>query len=402
MNIAIIADDYLPHSTRVAAKMLHELAHSLKEMGHNIVVITPEVFQKEKLKIDDFEDICIWRFKSGQLKISNLVRRAINESLLSVRAWKAIKNKVQSNTFELVIYYSPSIFFGTLVKKIKKTCACSSYLILRDFFPQWTIDAGLIKKGSLKERYFRIFETINYKNANRIGLMSEKNQIVFNTHTKNIYQTEILRNWAKLKPHQKETNTPSLREKLNLQSKTIFFYGGNIGYAQDMANLMQLVKKMQAFPQAHFVFLGQGDEVSLINHLAEEWKLKNFSYLPSVSQEEFKNILCEIDIGLFSLAKHHTIHNFPGKLLGYMVQSIPILGSVNEGNDLMPLVNNTGAGFISVNGEDETLFENAKLLLQNIDLRKQMGHNGYQLLKNEFDVQKIAEQIVESIGKENS
>ena len=85
-----------------------------------------------------------------------------------------------------------------------------------------------------------------------------------------------------------------------------------------------------------------------------------------------------------------------------MVQSIPILGSVNEGNDLMPLVNNTGAGFISVNGEDETLFENAKLLLQNIDLRKQMGHNGYQLLKNEFDVQKIAEQIVESIGKEKS
>ena len=31
-----------------------------------------------------------------------------------------------------------------------------------------------------------------------------------------------------------------------------------------------------------------------------------------------------------------------------------------------------------------------------------MGHNGYQLLKNEFDVQKIAEQIVESVLKENS
>jgi glycosyltransferase involved in cell wall biosynthesis len=136
--------------------------------------------------------------------------------------------------------------------------------------------------------------------------------------------------------------------------------------------------------------------------LAEEWKLKNFSYLPSVSQEEFKNILCEIDIGLFSLAKHHTIHNFPGKLLGYMVQSIPILGSVNEGNDLMPLVNNAGAGFISVNGEDEILFENAKLLLENVDLRKKIGQNGHQLLKNEFDVQKIAEQIVESVLKEGS
>lgn len=39
MNIAIIADDYLPHSTRVAAKMLHELAQRFKEMGHDIVVI---------------------------------------------------------------------------------------------------------------------------------------------------------------------------------------------------------------------------------------------------------------------------------------------------------------------------------------------------------------------------
>jgi len=33
---------------------------------------------------------------------------------------------------------------------------------------------------------------------------------------------------------------------------------------------------------------------------------------------------------------------------------------------------------------------------------KQIGHNGYQLLKNEFDVQKIAKQIVHTTGKENS
>jgi glycosyltransferase involved in cell wall biosynthesis len=70
--------------------------------------------------------------------------------------------------------------------------------------------------------------------------------------------------------------------------------------------------------------------------------------------------------------------------------------------DLAPLINNSGAGFISVNGEDETLFKNAKLLLENVDLRKKIGHNGYQLLKNEFDVQKIAKQIVHTTGKENS
>lgn len=43
MRICIIVDDYLPNSTKVAAKMMHELAVKLKEKGHEITVITPGI-----------------------------------------------------------------------------------------------------------------------------------------------------------------------------------------------------------------------------------------------------------------------------------------------------------------------------------------------------------------------
>lgn len=79
-----------------------------------------------------------------------------------------------------------------------------------------------------------------------------------------------------------------------------------------------------------------------------------------MNQNEFKLILKEIDIGLFSLAAHHSAHNFPGKLLGYMANHIPILGSVNVGNDLLDLINHENAGFVHINGEDDDLFESAK------------------------------------------
>ncbi|WP_232797314.1 glycosyltransferase family 4 protein [Proteus columbae] len=396
LQLALIIDDYLPHSTRVGAKMFHELALELQSLGHHITIITPNKDQSTRLYIDNLDGISVWRFKNGPIKDIKKIPRAINESLLSYNAWKAIKPLVNKNSFDGIIYYSPSIFWGNLVNKLKKKCQCPAYLILRDLFPQWIVDAGILKQGSLIEQYFRFFERYSYKQASIIGLMSQKNLDYFYNYEKNKdFKCEILRNWANTSPITIESSKYiSIRESLNLQNKTIFFYGGNIGHAQDMGNLMRLVKKMNIYPDAHFLFIGQGDEVELIKALAKKWDLNNFSYLPSVNQEEFKLILKEIDIGLFSLASHHSAHNFPGKLLGYMANHIPILGSVNEGNDLQELVNKEMAGFIHINGEDDNLFESAKKLYLDIELRKKCGNDAYALLCKEFSVTSIAETIV--------
>ncbi|MFA0563447.1 glycosyltransferase family 4 protein [Vibrio sp. 10N.222.51.C8] len=400
MRLALIIDDYLPHSTRVGSKMMHELALELIAQGHEITVITPH-FDKDKPSFieDKLEGVIVWRFRSGQIKDVPKVKRAINETLLSHKAWSVIQGKVDKDTFDGVVYYSPSIFFGSLVAKIKKRCQCNSYLVLRDFFPQWAIDSGLMKEGSLIERYFRFFESASYRQADTIGVMSEKNLEIFNSNTAKQYPTTILRNWANLSSHGLSDKASSLRERLGLSDEVIYFYGGNIGHAQDMGNLMRLAKSMQCFDKAHFLFLGQGDEVKLVNNLMKEWGLTNCSYLPSVSQHEFKDILAQVDVGLFSLSAQHSAHNFPGKLLGYMVQSLPILGSVNKGNDLMDLVNANRAGLISVNGDDDVFFENASKLQSDVELRKSIGDSGYQLLKKEFAVGNIARSIVESLSR---
>ncbi|MCE2594071.1 glycosyltransferase family 4 protein [Motilimonas cestriensis] len=399
MHLALVIDDYLPHSTRVGAKMFHELAIEFISQGHNVTVITPIVGQKAALTQDSIDGVNIWRFNSGPIKDIGKVKRALNETLLSFKAWQAIKNQVKHDSFDGVIYYSPSIFFGGLVAKIKQRCLCPSYLVLRDLFPQWVIDAGMIKQGSLIERYFRLFEHYSYRQADTIGLMSEKNVEVFQQANGQNYPTQILRNWAALKPYELEDNSLSIRGELGLEGKVIYFYGGNIGHAQDMANLMRLAKSMCHYENAHFLFVGQGDEVDLINNLAVEWQLDNFTYLPSVNQDEFKAILANIDVGLFSLSAQHTAHNFPGKLLGYMVQSLPILGSVNEGNDLMDLMNSHNAGFITVNGNDDDFLHNAISLYHDHQLRSSLGVNAYSLLKNEFAVATIAHNVLEALRR---
>lgn len=390
MKIFIIVDDYMPHSIKIAAKMMHELACEYVKLGHNVTVLTPNSSQKKKYSLSTLDKVNIISFKSGRIKNINKINRAINETLLSYKAWNATKSILKNDKYDFIIYYSPSIFFGPLVNKLKKTWGTKSYLILRDIFPQWAIDQKIIRKGSLIEKYFSYFENINYNAADIIGLMSPKNLTIFNTKVNKKKNTEVLYNWVSNKQIK---NTNYYKKQLNLEKKVVFFYGGNIGLAQDMNNIIRLAINMKKHKKAHFVLVGDGDEVSLVKNSIKKNHLSNILLLPPVSQEEFKKMLAEFDVGLFTLHKNHTTHNFPGKLLGYMSQKIPILGSINKDNDLKEIVESANAGLISENGNDKLFFDNATKLLDN-EFRLKLGENSNRLLKSHFLVEKAAKQIL--------
>ncbi len=393
MKILLIIDDYLPYSTKVGAKMMHELAVHLKEIGHKITVLTPNPDQKSNLKIEILDEIKILYFKSGRIKNIGKIQRAINETLLSYKAFKYSKKYLIKNPHDGIIYYSPSIFFGNLVGKLINLWGCKSYLILRDIFPQWVVDNGLISKNSIIHYYFKYFEKVNYKHANFIGVMSGSNLNFFKENGFDIKKFEILYNWSKNIKVPKPKN--KFRKQLNLINKTVLFYGGNIGYAQQIINLINLAKKFKNNTRVHFLFVGKGDEVNLLLESISKNNLNNITYLSSVNQKTYFEMLSEFDIGLFSLHSSHKTYNFPGKLLGYMSYSKPILGCVNSGNDLADIINKSKAGFV-VNTLDElALYKSANRLISSVHLREEMGNNGKDLLKSKFSVSVIAKQIMD-------
>jgi len=392
MKFLLVVDDYLPGSIKVAARMVHDLALELKAQGHQVSICTPDDSLNESYTIDDFEGIQVLRFKTGEIKNVSKVKRAINETLLSFRAWNSLKKHFRSNHYDFIVYYSPTIFFGFLVKKLKNLWNGRSYLILRDIFPQWVVDNGLMSKYSPIYFYFKFFEYINYSAADVIGVQSPSNKEYFKGNKKFQHKLDVLYNWSSV---DKEKLRPGFyRERLGLKDKVVFFYGGNIGHAQDMMNLVRLAETLGGYSEIHFLFVGKGDEVELINNYIIEKNLKNINCLPSVNQNEYQLMLSEFDIGLFSLHKDHITHNFPGKLLGYMKHSLPILGSVNKNNDLQQVLNDANAGFVSENGDDDLLVNNAIQLIQSIQLRRKMGDNAYKLLNDRFSVYSATQKII--------
>ncbi len=371
--------------------MMHDLALGLKENGHNVTVVTPGGDHYTPVVKEDYEGINVLRFPSGLLKNASKPIRLINELLLSFRSWSYLKGNFNSEKQDLIIYYSPTIFWSGLVSKLKKKWNCPSYLILRDFFPQWVIDQGMLKESSLLIRFFKYWEKKNYSAASRIGVQSPKNLEWFRKYFPSYSNAEVLFNWVKI---EEQKFFPSFyRTRLGLKGKVVFFYGGNIGLAQDMTNIISLAKRFSTNSSVAFVLVGSGDEFSLVQNSIKTENLTNLILLESVSQEEYRRMLAEFDIGLFTLHKDHKTHNFPGKILGYMEQGKPILGAVNSGNDLKDVLEEAGAGLVCESGDIDSFYHNANILLD-ASKREKMGKKSFSLLESKFSVDNVIRTIL--------
>jgi glycosyltransferase involved in cell wall biosynthesis len=391
MRILLLVVYYLP-STSSAAKLINDLAIEFSDRGHDVTVVAPDHTTQADIQCDYDDKIQVMRVKAGEIKGVPRILRGYREISLSKIIWKRARSFFNENSFDLIIYYSPTIFFGPLVKRLKRLFVCPSYLILRDIFPQWAVDAGVLKKGFIY-RLLKHYEKINYDAADIIGIQSPANKVYFSKRgLETKYCLEVLYNWMSLN----ENYGPSghFREKFGLNGKIVFFYGGNIGVAQDVDNIVRVAVRLKDIPEAHFLLVGEGSEVHRLKREIQKIGLMNFSIHPAVGQRDYMRMIADIDIGMISLDRNLKTHNYPGKMLGYMYHAKPILASINPGNDLQDILQTHKAGLVCYNGEDEVFYNQALQLIKNPHMRVQMGINGRNLLENTFSVSTAASQIL--------
>src|SRR5436853_3490420 len=203
VRILIIVDCYYP-TTKSSAKLVHDLGVEFCAQGHQVTVLAPSDAITNRSQVTMEEGLRIVHVRTGKIKGASLVARAWREARLSGDLWRGAREFLIENPHDGIVFYSPSIFFGALVQRLKKSWQCRSYLILRDIFPQWAVDAGILKKG-LVYRYFRRRELQQYSAADVIGVQTPANLKYFSEQLpQEQYRLEVLFNWTPLE----EPNVP--------------------------------------------------------------------------------------------------------------------------------------------------------------------------------------------------
>ena len=126
----------------------------LASRGHQPVVLTPSESVRERIEISQEDGVAVARVRTGRIEGARKLQRAIREARLSTSIWNTARQFLSAHPCDVILFYSPTIFFGTLVERLKRMWHSPSYMILRDIFPEWAADAGVLRRGVIY-RYFK-------------------------------------------------------------------------------------------------------------------------------------------------------------------------------------------------------------------------------------------------------
>jgi glycosyltransferase involved in cell wall biosynthesis len=395
MKLALLVEYYPPSRTSAAVQMA-DLATALARHGHEVTVfttsseVTSPSFRKEA------GGVTVLRVPTGKVKGIGLVRRAISEMLIPFDLWRAARRlAIPARDFEGIVWYSPTIFLAPFVAWLKRRSGGCAYLILRDIFPQWAVDAGVMKRGAAYY-FFKCVELYQYQVADVIGVQSPGNVEHFVVEGRVPSNMEVLFNWIDLR--RAEPAASDLLTRHRIAGKRVVVYGGNMGIAQDVDNLLRLAENIRSYDEIRLLLVGSGTEVERLRRALVERDLTNVVLADEVPPEEFRSVLRLCEIGLISLDRRLTTHNIPGKLLTYLEAGLPIVASMNPGNDLFGILAHSGAGIGVLNGHDTALAEAVANLIQDRARHASMSENARALARERFDVEAIQRQLTASLS----
>jgi len=384
MNFVILTDYYHP-IVKSGSIIVGDLATELLRQ-ENFVTIVTFVDDLDRRYQDTMEDgVRVVRIRSRSRKYG-MVGRLWSEYSYSSKIIKTLRS-IDSISYDSIICYSPSIFYGKAIEWLKKIDDVKAYLVIRDIFPKWAVDAGIIKKGLLY-KFFKYIESNLYDSVDFIGIEASSDVDYFNKYAKP-KKVEVLDNWSA----PIESVDMSLGANVLDETKVNILYGGNMGDAQDLVSLIALIDDSILDGKAVLTLIGEGGQVGPIRKIIADNSVKSIKILPVVDRDTYLSILHRADIGLVSLNKQLASNNYPLKMVGYIQFSMPILASVNKGNEIVELINEKNIGLVSLTGNKEEFNKNLQLIINNEGLRKTQGRNSSDLFNDRFTVKAAVSQI---------
>ena len=396
-TIALLVDEYIPESRRIHATMMHHLALELQSRGHHVLVITPTAARINRPgEFEEIEGVRVFRVRSKPLRGGGNVKRAIAESLLPFQTLRALLKGLVDEKVTLCVTYSPTIFWGPVALWFRMRGA-KTYLILRDFFPQWLIDEKIIDRWSPAAIHFRIFEKINYAASDYIAVQSPGNVKQFYELTSHRpKKIGVLFNWIRdSQPSKSDFGKKFLRER-QLHDSVVLFYGGAVGASQNIDILLDLASRIRDLPKVVLLIVGEGGEFNRIRCRVESEGIDNVIISAAVNEEDYQSLLREVDVGLVALKSSHRSHNIPGKIMGYLQNGLPILGIVNIGNDLVDIIQQNKVGLLAEGDDIQELENKARKIVESISggALEGLSIRAKGMAKNLFSVEAAADKIL--------
>jgi glycosyltransferase involved in cell wall biosynthesis len=176
-----------------------------------------------------------------------------------------------------------------------------------------------------------------------------------------------------------------------LADKTCLIYSGTLGLKHNPEMLLELATFFKYRNDVRIVVISEGLGADWLKKKKMELCVDNLIILNYQPYEDLSAILATAEILIAILNLDAGIYSVPSKVLTYLCVGRPLLLAVPEDNLSARIVLNSKSGVVVSPNDTRKFAMAAKMLIEDKDLRSEMGKAGRKYAEEMFNIQRIAD-----------
>lgn len=376
-----------------SATLPYDTALALKEAGFRVDALCgyPYKYHREEsvplretvngMEIHRLKYLCDQ--KKGKLS------RLVSFFSFTVSAFFQLKEMAK---YRSVIVYSNPPVLPWVAACAKRLFGTKLVFVAYDLYPEAAVRTGTIKEKSLLSQVMKPINNAVFRSADAVvALSGEMRDFLIKHRPVSPDRVLVIPNWYSDQGKRGNCQEDNPFRKL-ADGRFVVSYFGNMGTAQDMQTILDTVRILKEEP-VMFLFAGHGNKMRELRRIVEAEGLTNVVIRDFLHGREFQEALESSDGALVSLERGLTGLCVPSKTYSYMMQGIPLLAIMDEGDIVSDI--EQGAGCWVRNGESGKLADAIRHMRENPEVCRSMAEACRRLYLEKYTTEICTGQYVE-------
>lgn len=374
-----------------SAQLPFDTVRALKDNGFTVDVLCGyprEYSDGEEVPLQETVDgIRIRRLKYLQLDRSGFVGRLINYFSFT---FMVLLNLLATARYRAVVVYSNPPILPWIATWAKVLFGTKLIFVSYDLYPEVATVTNTLRQGNMICRLMDHINKCVFRRADHVvALSSEMREYILAHRDIAKERVSVIPNWYKDQAQQMDRENNRFREIAD--GRFVVSYFGNMGTMQDMQTILGAIRQMKE-ERVFFLFAGHGNKMEQLEKIVEEEQIGNIRIHKFLHGDDFRDALAISDCALVSLEKGATGLCVPSKTYSYMMQGIPLLAIMDEGDIVRDI--ESGAGRWVRNGESAALAEAIRMMRDDSRAHASMRQKCRELYLNKYTTEICTDKYV--------
>lgn len=310
----------------------------------------------------------------------------------------ARKNKAEK--YDLIFSTSNPPFNSFLGLRLKKIFKAPFIMMNWDIYPQ-CVDY-MIKNPvvHLVCNFWHKFNNRNYPEIDKMITIGDVMAESINEKLKTKIDIPVIPigvDTKSLIPRDKNDNIFCKENKLD--DKFTVLYSGKMGYGHNIELILEAAKKLKAYEDIRFVFIGSGQKYATVEKFCENPENTNVLLFPYQPDDIFAYSMACGDVGIVAEEIEMAKLFMPSKTYSMLSCGMPVIGICSDDDDLHNTIEQKNVGFCVTDNNPETLSNYILDLYNDKEKLASLKAKARECAVKYYDIEKIEQQYSELFGQ---